>query len=125
MRRARCDEQEVRIRSPNAKGGPGQDQPLERHTPLRPFSPQVDIFTYLNTELSKRVEQVARLEAQIQELGEAQKKWEKETQEEFEGIQREQERVVGELNKKISDYKAELDDLAEFTKHKVGLTPQS
>ena len=52
-------------------------------------------------------------------------KEEKETQEEFEGIQREQERVVGELNKKISDYKAELDDLAEFTKHKVGLTPQS
>ena len=62
---------------------------------------------------------MARLEAQIQELGEAQKKWEKETQEEFEGIQKEQERVVAELNKKISDYKAELDDLAEFTKHKV------
>merc|ERR1711988_872186 len=82
---------------------------------------QVDIFTYLNTELSKRVEQVARLEAQIQELGEAQKKWEKETQEEFEGIRKEQERVVGELTKKINDYKAELDDLQEFTKHKNDL----
>merc|ERR1712196_327121 len=78
---------------------------------------QVDIFTYLNTELSKRVEQVARLEAQIQELGEAQKKWERETQEEFDGIKREQEIVVAELTKKISDYKAELDDLNEFTKH--------
>jgi len=82
---------------------------------------QVDIFTYLNTELSKRVEQVARLEAQIQELGEAQKKWEKETQEEFEGIRHEQERVVSELTKKINDYKAELDDLQEFTKHKNDL----
>merc|ERR1711939_838074 len=82
---------------------------------------QVDIFTYLNTELSKRVEQVARLEAQIQELGEAQKKWEKETQEEFEGIKKEQERVVAELTKKINEYKAELDDLQEFTKHKNDL----
>jgi len=82
---------------------------------------QVDIFTYLNTELSKRVEQVARLEAQIQELGAAQEKWERETQEEFAEIKKEQERVVSELTKKISDYKAELDDLQEFTKHKNDL----
>jgi len=79
---------------------------------------QVDIFTYLNTELSKRVEQVARLEAQIQELGAAQKKWEKETHEEFEEIKASQDQTVNELQKKISDLSHELDDLTEFTKHK-------
>jgi len=82
---------------------------------------QVDIFTYLNTELSKRVEQVARLEAQIQELGAAQKKWEKETHDEFEEIKASQDQTVNELTKKINDYKIELDDLAEFTKHKNDL----
>merc|ERR1712054_328152 len=82
---------------------------------------QVDIFTYLNTELSKRVEQVARLEAQIQELGAAQERWEKDTQEEFASIKQEQKKVVEELTKKINDYKAELDDLQEFTKHKDDL----
>merc|ERR1711988_728801 len=82
---------------------------------------QVDIFTYLNTELSKRVEQVARLEAQIQELGAAQERWEKHTQEEFASIKQEQKKVVEELTKKINDYKAELDDLQEFTKHKDDL----
>merc|ERR1711959_181660 len=82
---------------------------------------QVDIFTYLNTELSKRVEQVARLEAQIQELGDAQQRWEKDTQEEFVAIKQEQKKVVEELTKKINDYKAELDDLQEFTKHKDDL----
>jgi len=82
---------------------------------------QVDIFTYLNTELSKRVEQVARLEAQIQELGAAQKKWEAETKAEFEEIKRTQDLTVEELHNKINEYKAELDDLHEFTKHKNDL----
>jgi len=79
---------------------------------------QVDIFTYLNTELSKRVEQVARLEAQIQELGAAQKKWEKETEEEFEDIKRKQEKKEDELKNKIKEHETELQDLNEFSRHK-------
>merc|ERR1739848_686084 len=82
---------------------------------------QVDIFTYLNTELSKRVEQVARLEAQIQELGEAQEEWEKETAQEFQVIKTQQAEVVAQQQQKINDYKAELDDLREFTIHKDDL----
>jgi len=82
---------------------------------------QVDIFTYLNTELSKRVEQVASLENQIQAMALAQEKWEKETEDEFAQIKADHERAALELNKKIADYKAELEDLQDFTKHKNAL----
>jgi len=82
---------------------------------------QVDIFTYLNTELSKRVEQVASLENQIQAMALAQEKWENETEDEFAQINADHERAPLELNKKISDYKAELEDLQDFTKHKNAL----
>jgi len=82
---------------------------------------QVDIFTYLNTELSKRVEQVASLENQIQAMALAQEKWENETQEEFAQIRHDHEHIIGELERKITDYKAELTDLQDFTKHKNAL----
>ena len=46
--------------------------------------------------------QVAKLEVEIQQLGKDQKKWEKDTQDEFEEIRTEQERVVAELTKKAA-----------------------
>eukprot|EP00656_Telonema_subtile_P050177 TRINITY_DN642_c0_g1_i3.p1 TRINITY_DN642_c0_g1~~TRINITY_DN642_c0_g1_i3.p1 ORF type:complete len:503 (-),score=168.91 TRINITY_DN642_c0_g1_i3:88-1596(-) len=82
---------------------------------------QVDIFTYLNTELSKRVEQVASLENQIQAMALAQEKWEKETQQEFSQIRADHDAIISELNRKISEYKSELEDLQDFTKHKNAL----
>lgn len=82
---------------------------------------QVDIFTYLNTELSKRVEQVASLENQIQAMALAQEKWEKETEQEFATIRADHEQIIEDLNKKVDAYKGELEDLQDFTKHKNAL----
>ena len=69
----------------------------------------------LTSEEKRELQHLEKIDAGYTEKFRNKEEW---TEEE----KKEQQKVyarIHELNKKINDYKAELDDLQEFTKHKV------